>query len=119
MSELNIRVALGNLLHDLAPQHGHFQHVGLVNRADPAVALTGQVESQVGNPFNFGFAIDVGVETLTFTVFQRPDTARLTKVNAPGELSHNQDIQPRNDLGFQAGGLDQLRIEDCRAQIAE
>jgi hypothetical protein len=46
------------------------------------------------------FAVHVGVVALTFAVFQYTHATRLTEVNASGQFTHDQDIQPGTISGF-------------------
>src|SRR5690606_22685589 len=103
MAELHIRVVLGQLIHYLSPQDSYFQHVGLVHGAELLVALLSQLKGNPANALELMLGVTIGVETLALAIFERVNTARLTKVNATGELSHDHDIQACDDLSFERG----------------
>ncbi len=120
MAQLDVGVfILDHPRRHLAPQLGAFQDVGLIHGADPAVALAGNVAGDADDAFDLMLGIDHGVETLALATLQGAHPARLAEVDVAGQLAHDEDIEPGDDLGLEGRGLRQLRIEDGRAQVGE
>jgi hypothetical protein len=44
---------------------------------------------------------------------------RLAKVNVTGQLADDEDVQPRDQFGLEAGGTHQLLVADGGAEIGE
>ena len=120
MTQLHVGVVgLHDAAGHLPPQLGAFEHVGLVHRADPAVALAGDVAGHTHDTLDLALPVDQGVEALALAIVQGADATRLTEIDAAGEFTHDHDVQPRHHLGLQSGGIGQLRIEQCRTQVGE
>jgi len=94
MGKLHIRIFPLQVFHDFPPQHGHFQHVGLVNRAQLLAPLLGRLKGNPANTPNLGLGVLVGVVALALTAFEFTHAARLTKIDTTGQLAHDQNIQP-------------------------
>ncbi len=118
--ELDIRVIrVANPLRDLAPQPAQFHDVGLVDLADPAVALSRQIEGGADDAFDLGLGIDFGVDPAPAAVRQCLDPARLAEIDAAGQFPHDHQIEAGNDLTLQAGGVGERIEHHRRAQIGE
>ena len=65
MGQLNIWVLFANGRHDLLPEHGHLQDIGLLHGAQTPIPLLRQLEGDVRNPLYLpitarAFAFDPG-----------------------------------------------------------
>ena len=101
MAELDIRIVFGHLVDDFAPQHGHFQYVGLVNTAQTSAAFLRQLKGHLGDPADLRFVVNVGVVTFALTIVELANAAWLTEVNTARQLTYNQYIQAGNQLWLQ------------------
>ena len=119
VTQLDIRIVLCNTQHDLAPQFGHFQHVGLVHRAQALAALARNLERRTADALDLRLAVHQRVETFLLAIVQRAHATWLAKVNTTGQLAHDHDVQAGHHFRFQRGSFRQLRIQNGRAQVRE
>ncbi len=112
-------IVLGKIDHDLAPQLGAFQYIGLVDGTHPTVALGGDLEGDAANAPNLRLGVDQGVVSLTLAAVELTHTARLTEVHAAGQFAHDHDIQAGDDFRLERRGIGQLRVQNRRPQIGE
>src|SRR5690606_16713078 len=77
------------------------------------------VEADLGDAANLAFAVGQRVERHALAVLQHLVLARLAEIDAAGQFTHDQDIQPRYHFRLEAGGPGQLRIQQRRTQVAE
>jgi hypothetical protein len=52
-------------------------------------------------------------------LFHRPHPARLAEIDIAGQFPDNENVQPRDDFGFERRCIGQLRIENGRAQVGK
>ena len=73
------------------------------------------------NALDLGAAVAHGVKRFfgagKVPVYRRALAARRAKVNVARKLAHDKNIQPRHQLGLEAGGVHQLFVANGRAQI--
>src|SRR5467141_771457 len=101
------------------PQLRGLEHVGLVHRADAPAALARSLERDGCDTPHLGLAVAHGIEALAAAVAGGADAARLSEVDVAGELAHDQDVEPRDELGFQRRGGGELRVHLRRAQVGK
>ena len=52
-------------------------------------------------------------------VGRHPPAARLAKINVTGEFTDDQNVQPGNQLGLEAGSLHQFFVTNGRAEVGK
>ena len=118
VAEGNIGVVGGDRLDPVAPELAHIQHIGLVDRAEPAAALEGQIEAHPGDAIDLEVAVGHRVERPHVAIGLHPALGG-SEVHAAGELAHHQQIHPLNHLGFEAAGAGQGGDDLHRPQIGK
>ena len=77
----------------------------------------------MGNALDFWPGVAHGVESFFCARKQAvcgdSATAWLAKINIASELADDQDIEPGNQLGLQAGGVNELLVANGRTKISE
>lgn len=116
---LNLEVrelALKRLGHDVAPQAGRGEDVGLVEGDDPLVAAAaGEKSSQAGDALDLGARVGLLVPGVARAVVLLP----LAKVDAARQLADNDKVGAAADVGLERRRLDQrVGREEARSQIA-
>ena len=123
MFELDVWVLLSDFGDDVLPELESFQHVRFVYAGDFFIALACRLERNVRNTLNFWAAVAHGVEGFLgageVTVGCRAPPTRLTKIDVTGQFSNNQDVQSGHQLGLEAGGINQLRVANGRAEVGK
>ena len=117
MAQFDIGEIRTDMSHDLAPEDSGLEHIGLVDRTEPAVTAAGDLKCRTGNTFDLRFAIDQGIITLAFAGFDGTEPAGFPEINTARELTHDHDIETGDDLRPQCRGSHQLRVEHGRPQI--
>ena len=105
-------------LNAVTPQLAYIEHVGLVDRAEPAAAVNGQVEAHLGDPINFVVRVGHGVEGTHMAIGLHPSLGG-AEVNAAGELPHHHQVNPLDHLALEAAGIDQGRNDFYWSQVGE
>ncbi len=104
---------------DLAPQQARLHDIGLVDLAEPLLPLPRQLEGGAADALDLGLGIDLGVDAAAGAVGQRLDAARVAEIDAAGQLAHDQQVEPGDQLALEARRVGQ-RLENLRrAQIGE
>ena len=119
MAEFHIRILGADANHRLAPETRGFQHVFLVHATETAGALARRLKAGPRNALHFWRAVLHGVEALIETFSRFASSTRFAKVDVPGELPENQDIQTSNDLGLERRRCCQFFIGQRGPQISE
>lgn len=109
--ELELRVfAFQRLGHDLPPQTGAREHVGLVDRVDRQgrIGREGDLGGDAGDPLDLVDAVDHRVPG---DVLPRGDVVllALAKVDPADELAHDDDVDAGGDRGLE-GRVDDQRV---------
>ena len=119
VAQLDFRCVLGKVFgHDLAPEHGGFENVGLVDGADALAAGLGGVDGDLGDALDFAGLVDHGIDGLLFAVFKRGGGLGLAEVDAAGKLADADDVDAVGDaLLLERGGIGQLRVKQTWAHI--
>ena len=76
----------------LAPQHAGLEHIGLVDRTDPALSRARQLEGCPRHAANLVGGVLLGVETAALPVGKRFDAARLAEIDAAGEFADDDEV---------------------------
>ena len=92
----------------LPPQPRHLQHVGLVNAGQLSAPPAGRLGCQSHHPFNLVLLVDHFAEGRFSAGTLTP--SRLSEVNASGQFTDEQDVDPFDDLSLQRRCVDQLRM---------
>ena len=86
-------------------------------------ALPCRAKAHVQDAANLILGVAHGVECFLFTgkrtVWRHAPAARLTKINVAGQLADDEDVQARDQLRFEAGGVDQFFVTNGRTEIGE
>ena len=118
-----IRILLANVTDHVFPELEGFQYIGLVHAGDAFAAFTCRLECHMGNALDFWPGVAHGVESFFCARKQAvcgdSATAWLAKINIASELADDQDIEPGNQLGLQAGGVNELLVANGRTKISE
>ena len=94
--DFHVGIAAGDVLHDLSPEAGGFEYVGLVDEGQFLAALLGLVESKVGDTLDLFAGIDAFVGSLgAFGV-----ELFFAKVDAAGQFAEDDEIDVLEDLAF-------------------
>ena len=88
--------------HDVLPELEGFKHICFVDRGEPLAALLRGLKRNMRNTTDFRLRVTHGVEAfaraLERAVWRLTYTTRLAEVNIAVQLTHNQNIQTRNNL---------------------
>ena len=104
--------------HDLAPEDGSFEDVGLVDGADALAACVCGVDGDLGDALDLAGLVDHGVDGLLFAVFERGGRLRLAEVDAAGELADADDVDTGRDALFlERGGVGEFWVEKAGADV--
>ena len=102
---------------DLLPQHAGLHHVVLLARGHLVAALAREVEGDAGDALDLERVVDLGVDGALLAVAEVDDLLRLAEIDAAGQLAHDHDVEPLDDLALQRRGVGERRIADRRTQI--
>ena len=117
MVQLHVRVVLANFLGDLAPQNRRLQHIGLVDRRDPAPPYPRRLESNSSHPLDFARGIDQRVPGAKLPVFFVP-TTRLSIIEPSGQFPDNEKVDSRKSL-LTKRRVSRVELGHHRSQIGE
>ena len=121
--ELHVGVLRMHFGDDVLPKLEGLKHVGLVDAGEPLGALARGLERHVRNALDLGTAVAHRVVRLfrtgKGTVRGAAASARLAEIDISRQLSNDQDVKPRHQLGLQARSMRQLFVADGRAEIGE
>ena len=104
---------------DVAPQQARFHDIGLVDLAQAMLALLRQLETGADDALDLGLGINLGVDAAAAAVGQGLDAARLAEIDAAGQLTHDHQVEPGDELTLQARRIGQRLEHQRRAQIGE
>ena len=104
---------------DLVPQHARLHDVALFRRGHLVAAGAGQLEGDAGDALDLVGVVDLRVDGALLAVAEVDDLLRLAEIDAAGQLAHDQDVEPLDDLALQRRSVGERRIADRRAQIGE
>lgn len=122
VDELVLELQLGELVLEqlgdgLPPQAARGQDVGLVETPDLGGGVLGQGQEggQAGDALNFDLAVGLGVHREAAAVI----LLALAKVDAAGQLTHDDEVGAAADVGLERGAVDQgVRGEAAGPQVA-
>ena len=117
MLERHVGVVPGQAGHDVPPELGDDQHVGLVDRRQPPAPLAGHLEAHAGHPLDLPRRVDHGVDAAGLAVGQHLDAARLTEVETARQLPDHHDVGARHHRRFERRGVDQHGEAARRSEI--
>ena len=118
MVEPYVRVVGMHLVHHVAPELGHLEHVGLVHRGQAAVALGGEIERHARDAGDLVLVVDVGVVAPTATLVG-VHAAWFAEVDAARQLPDDEDVETRDKLRAQRRSVRQGLEQHRRAQVRE
>ncbi len=119
MGERNIRkLPFPDLRDDLPPQDGRLQDVGLVHRSHLPVPLAGQLESDPGDPLDLRAGVHFRVDPRLDAV-DHLHSPGLPEVDPPGELPHDDEIDPLHELPPQGRGVQKRPVHLGGPKIRE
>ena len=101
MAQLYFRIFFRQVFHNFTPQHGNFQYVGFIYRAQTLITGHRRFKCYTADTTDLILVVNVGVITFTDTTLFLTDAPWLTKVDTTGQFTNDQDIQPGNNLFLQ------------------
>mmetsp|Transcript_26553 Transcript_26553/g.87214 ORF Transcript_26553/g.87214 Transcript_26553/m.87214 type:complete len:353 (-) Transcript_26553:226-1284(-) len=116
--ELDVRIVLVGLDHNVAPQLADVQHVRLVNRADPLAPLPGDVEGNLGDSLDLALLVAHVVVPEPLAVLGG-NALGLSEVDVSRQLPHNHDVDPTDNLGLESRSISKLGKNSGRAKVGE
>ena len=128
MVQSDVRILLTHFAHHVFPELEGFEHIGFVHtRHTPfgacRFAFASSLESNMGNAFNLRLAVAHVVECLfsawEMTIGCDTATAGLAEVNIPREFANDQNIQTRDERGFQTRCVDQLLVTNRWTKVGK
>ena len=103
---------------DPAPEHGGFEHVGFVHRADFFAARLGGDGGDLGDALDLGGFVNHRVDGLLFAVFEQRGGLGLAEVDAAGQLANADDVDAVGDAGgLERRGVGEIRIQQTGADV--
>ena len=78
-----------------------------------------RVEGDAADALDLGLRIDHGVDAAALARRQGLHPTGLTEIDVPGQLSHDQNVEPGDHLRLQGRGTGELGIENRRTQVGE
>ena len=94
-------------------------HVALFHRGDLVAPLARELEGDAGDPLDLVGIVDLGVDRALLAVAEVENCLRLAKIDPAGQLAHDHDVEPVDQLALEAGGVGEHRIADRRPKIGE
>ena len=98
MRQRYVGVVCAQGLHGLSPQHGHFEHISLIDRTQTTTSLLCRLKGQSTDAANLRLAVAVGIVALADAIGVGGDATWLAEVNPAGQLSDNEHVQARHQL---------------------
>ena len=92
--QLDIGVFARHLDHRTAPKAARGQHIGLIDRADPAATFPGQLEADFGHPAGERGRLAPGIESFVVAFL-----AWFAEINAAEQVAHHQEVGTGHQLG--------------------
>src|SRR5216117_1038890 len=115
--EYDVGVVLADARHDLAPELGDDQNVGLVHRGEALPAPPGHLEGGPGDPVDLARGVDHGVDRARPTVGDTLYPAGLPEIQAPRELADHHEVRALDDRSLQGRGVHEHREALRRPQV--
>ena len=104
---------------DFPPQARGFEHIALVDGADPLLALHGRFKGHDGNAADLFFGIEHGVEACPLAVAHF-NTPGLAKVDVAGQFADHDEIQALLGRGrLEQAGAGKFGQEQGRTQVGK
>ena len=121
--EGDVGVLLADLAHDVLPELEGLQHVGFVDAGDALASLAGRLERDVRDPLDLGPGITHRVEGFLgageMSIGRGAAAAGLAEVDIASQFANDQDVQPGDQLGLEAGSIDQFLVADGGTEVGE
>ena len=118
MLQSHLRVILCHFFHNLSPEPGRVQHIGLIYACHLFLSLHGNVKSLYCNAADFIFIIGKCVNCCFYTVLF--DSPSFSEIKSSGKLPDNDHVKAvPNDLLFQRTGSLKLLIKICRTKVCK
>ena len=80
-------------------------------------AVARELEGGPPDALDFIGVIDLSVDRALLAVAEVPDLLRLAEIDAAGQLAHDHDVEPLDDLGLQRRSRRERRIADRGPQV--
>ncbi len=101
MAEFDVRIFGGQFNHHIAPEHRCLEDIGLIDRTQFLAALLRRNKGLTADAPDLGFVVNVGIEAFSITLGIDAHATWLTKIDAPGQLADDQQIQTRHQFRLQ------------------
>src|SRR5207248_2707819 len=95
------------------------EHVGLVHRAERALALARRLEAHPGDAAYLRLRIEHRIEAFRLAGGVLPPATWRPEVDVSRELAHDHEIEAGDDFGLEARSGGELRVEQRWSQIGE
>ncbi|CAI8236414.1 MAG: Uncharacterised protein [Alphaproteobacteria bacterium] len=105
--------------HFFMPQKAAFHDIALFRRGQLFAALHRQITGNTGNALNLISFINLRIDAASLAIAQIFNAARLAEIDPTGQFADNHNIQPLDQLAFQAGGIGQSGETNGRTQIGK
>ena len=117
--ELNFRIILSlHFGYDFAPHTAGAQNIGLVNAGNLAATLFRSFKGKAGNTLDFRTSVQLYIASLFNAVSIEMSFVVLAKINAAGELAHDQKVSAFSTLSLQRRQMSSEFRNGHGAQVA-
>ena len=118
MLQSYLRVVLCHFFHNLSPEPGRVQHIGLIYACHLFLSLHGNVKGLYCNTADFIFVIGKCINGCFYPIFL--NCFSFPEIKTSGKLPDNNHIKAfSNDLFFQGAGCLQFLIKIRRTKISK
>ncbi len=118
VAQLDVEMFFSLVADDFPPELGGLEHIRLVYRAKLLGPLARRLEADARDAPDLGLAVAHGVEALPHPGLLM-DPLRLAEVDVAGQLAHDQQVEPGNQLCAQRRRRGELRMDDRGAKVRE
>src|SRR5436309_626281 len=118
MAQLNVRVIAMDLGDHPPPELRGLEDVGFVHRGDPPPPFASRFERDLGNAPDLLGRVDLCIDA-SLSAGDLLDPFRLTEINSSGQLPHNQQVKPFDDVAPECRCLGKHGIELGGTEIRE
>ena len=115
--QLHVGIVGGDLGRDGPPQGARLHDIGLVHRADAALAGAGQFKGRAADAGDLGLGIGLGVIGAALAVGADFIGAGQAEIDARRGLAHDQDVEAPDQVGLQRRGVQQFVETDGGPQV--
>ena len=116
MADRNVRIITSDAIDHRAPQLGHFEHVGLVDRGQPPPSPPSHLEGDARDPLHFELRVDQGVHGPIRPGFS---ASRRAVVDAARKLAHDDEVGAHGHFWLERQNTDQLLVDLGGSQVGK